>query len=350
MHPPRPGILWSLLFLSSIAVLGLAFTPNPIWPLVAKLPPPRQIAFPKKNSHEEKKNLQLFAKKKKGGKGKGGAKEKRSGFEWATSFSLKPFEATETRELASTAAASFESRTGKPLCEEIKGAVDIPKALWNAPSIACVIVGVSDEASPTNSNNKEEDEVVKKNVATGGDMIVKYANIAALETMGLKPEEYKRLISPSTLASDEDVQNKDLVSIDLPSVMKGEKRYEGGYKKKILRRQDEQGKDASISIVDAHRWALEKPGLVDGKLVTHEIGVAYAWERWTVGEGVICSPGGKSVPLLKTEDLENSITKQAMAIRTLKEEQGLGNKDPEVIDAVEELLRLKDMLAAMSEE
>jgi hypothetical protein len=33
----------------------------------------------------------------------------------------------------------------------------------------------------------------------------------------------------------------------------------------------------------------------------------------------------------------------------LKEGQGLGNKDPEVLEAVEELLRLKALLAAATE-
>lgn len=257
-------------------------------------------------------NTRLEAKSKKKGKKKKSNK-KQSGFEWATSFTLKPFEAASTRDLVSAALASFEGRTGKPLTSELIGVGDLPKALWNSKEVACVIVDKLEE----------------------GSMIVKYANIAALETVGLKADEYQCLMG------GDDVEQT--ITLDLPTEMKGEKRYESGYNKKILRGDN----DDDLTIVDAHRWALEKSALVDGKFVSTTIGVCYAWSEWGKGEDTLCEIGGNTKPWLKVEDLEENVAKQASLVRKLKEEEGLGNKDPRVADAVKELLRLKDQLAGI---
>lgn len=264
----------------------------------------------------------LFAKKKKGGNKKKGNNKKQSGFEWATSFSLKPFEGSATRELASTACASFEGRTGKPLCEEIEGAADVPKALWSA-STACIVVGSVDG----------EDNVV-----------VKYANGPALETVGLKPDEFEKFIASTGAQGDLKIPETGPV-ITLPTEMKGDKRYEGGYKKKILREDDEK---AGITILDAHRWTIEKSALIDGKFVTETIGVAYAWSSWLEGDETVCRPGGAREEAEDLGALEEKIKLQGEAIRELKEVKGLGNKDQAVGDAVEELLRLKALLQEAS--
>jgi hypothetical protein len=284
----------------------------------------------------------LFAKaKKKSNKGKGSNKggiQKKSGFEWASSFTLKPFEAKRTRELASAAAASFERRTGKPLCEELKGVADLPKALWNAP-IACVVVG------PPRLSSAHDDE--KENIDDPADpttaVVIEYANVAALETVGLKLDEFERFIAP---ADGKQIDNA--VSIDLPPEMKGQKKYEGGYKKKIMRAADSRISD-DVTILDAHRWAIEKSALIDGKYMTETIGVAYAWKEWVIGEDTLCKPGGKRKSIVRPNDVEHAVQSQAAAIRELKERQGLGNKDPEVLEAVDELLRLKALLAAATE-
>ena len=111
----------------------------------------------------------LYAKKEKGKKNK--SKNKESGFAWATSFSLKPFESDTLRDLASTACAPFEGRTGKPLTKDLRASTDIPKILWNAP-VACVIIGDAD-----------------------ADGMIQYANIAALETVGLQPDQFDQLLA-----------------------------------------------------------------------------------------------------------------------------------------------------------
>uniref|UniRef100_A0A7S4JB68 Uncharacterized protein n=1 Tax=Odontella aurita TaxID=265563 RepID=A0A7S4JB68_9STRA len=286
----------------------------------------------------------LFAKKKKkkGGKNKkgGGANKKESGFEWASSFTLKPFESKALRELASTTMASFEGRTGRSLCEEMVGAEDVPKALWNAPT-ACVVVGppaaAEEGSSEAEASEGEEGEVA----ASGPGTIVKYANAAALETVGLKPDEFEKFINPTAATVD------GAVYIDLPPVMKGDKKYEGGYKKKILRGGDSsEGEGNDVTVLHAQRWTIEKSVIIGGKFVTETTGVAYSWSEWALGEDTLCSAGGKRGPLLRPEDLEEAVEAQAAAVRALKQEEGLGNKDPKVVEAVGELLRLKGLLEA----
>lgn len=256
-------------------------------------------------------------------KNKKNKNNQKGGFAWASSFTLKPFEAKALRELASTALASYEGRTGTPLAEDVSvTSNDPPKALWNAP-VACVIMG--------------------------DDSNLQYANLAALEMVNLKADEFELLCPASaalTQSNNAEPPVAAAVTLDLPSEMKGDKKYESGYKKKVLRGEE---KDKDITILDASRWALEKSALVDGKFVTTTLGTAYSWEEWQVGDSLLCSPGGKQKLLVNVEELEAALEKQATVIRELKEGQGLGNKDPQVVEAVEKLLQLKDQIAAAKE-
>jgi len=231
--------------------------------------------------------------------------------------------------LASTACATFEGRTGKPLTEELGRSSDVPKTLWNAP-LACVIVG----------EDHGEGEV-----STTGSMI-QYANVAALETIGLQPDQFEQLLATKDPKSGEwEVSDNVKKFIDLPSSMKGDKSYESGYKKKMIKG----GEDVvDISIENAQRWKLEKSALIDGKFVTETLGVAYTWNSWVEGDDTLCSPGGVRELNIYISDIEEKIKVQGGVIRELKEVQGLGNKDPEVSDAVQELLRLKALLEEVS--
>ena len=259
----------------------------------------------------------MAAKKKKGGKNK---KQKQnnqqSGFAWASSFTLKPSESSTLRELASLTCASFEGRTGKPLSESLKGAADIPKALWNAPDMACVVV------------------------APGNDCQIVYANVAALETVGLKPDQFEQFLS--TQQEDQTWKApENRVVADFPASM-GDKTYESGYNNKIIRG------ETDIYIQDAHRFAIQKSALVDAKFQTENVGVAYAWASWLEGTDTECRPGGQRDNKVDVEQLKKDISAQGEVIRELKQVQGLGNKDPKVANAVEELLRLKKLLETVS--
>jgi len=263
----------------------------------------------------------LFAKKK----GKKNKDKKKGGFEWAASFVQQPFEASQKRDLVSAALASFKGRSGKSLSPELDAAADIPKAIWNSAEVACVIL-----TSPE---------------AEDGDGLVEYANIAALETVGLKKNEFEQLFStkPKELWIADDIKSVgDAIRLDLPPAMKGDNKFERGYKKKMLRREGEPG---DVTIIDAYRWDVEKSTFEDGKFVTKSIGVGYAWGEWFIGENLLCSPGGveKEIGEEDLGDLKERISNQGALIRDLKENQGFGNKDPQVVKAVAELLRLKSL-------
>lgn len=281
--------------------------------------PPRTLV-----SQSQSGSSALFAKKKKGKKNK--SKKKEAGFTWAASFTLKPFESAYLRDVAAIACASFGGRTGKPLTEEIGKSSDVPKTLWNAP-VACVIVG-------------------EETGAAAAGPVIQYANIAALETVRLKQDQFEQLLATKDPESGEwKVSEKVDTFIDLPSVMKGDKAYEGGYKKKMITANtDADAASVDITIEGAQRWKLEKSALIDGKFVTETIGVAYAWNSWVEGEDTLCRPGGVREVNINIDDLEENVKAQGEVIRELKEVQGFGNKDPEVSDAVLELLRLKALL------
>jgi hypothetical protein len=299
------------------------------------------------------KGFTLFAKKKKGGQQQQQQQQK-SGFEWASSFILKPFEAKATRELAMTACASYEGRKGAPLSPEIKISTDIPKSLWNSPIACCIVAAPSSITSTTSSSDNENGE----EAPPPPKLAVIYANAAALETVGLRPDQFDQF-----MASTDNMGNivkipENAIPIDLPWEFKGDgnkKKYESGYKKKILRGQDGGGASGSgaekqdIAIVNAQRWSMERSILVDGKFKTETLGLAYAWSEWLQGEKIICRAGGIRKEAVDIGLLEEKIQAQGAAIRELKQVQGFGNKDPKVVEAVEELLRLKAQLLEETE-
>ena len=101
-----------------------------------------------------------------------------------------------------------------------------------------------------------------------------------------------------------------------------------------------------IALEDAQRWTLDKMAIVDGKLASSTVGVAYCFETWIhVADGFSCSPGGvRTPPALDAAEVEAAVTAQGALVRKLKEEDGLANGDPAVKAAVAELLRLKAVL------
>ena len=307
----------------------------------------------------------LFAKKK---KSKNKQQQQQSGFAWAASFTLYPFESATLRDLASATCASYEGRTGKPLAEELRKSSDIPKTLWDAP-VACVIVGKEQEQERgENENENSTGGSNRHGNGNGNGSIIMYANVAALETVGLQPGQFEQLIAMKDPGSGEwKVSEKVTKVIDLPCSMNGDKAYESGYQKKIIKggtpsvststpaetETDLVDINTSIRIENAQRWKIEKNALVDGKFVTESLGVAYAWNSWWEGDDTLCRPGGvrevdSKLKISEKQEKVNAqgekIKAQGEIIRELKEVQGFGNKDPEVADAVKELLRLKALL------
>jgi len=291
-----------------------------------------------KNNVEVSGRIRLYAKK--GGKkkkgGGGGGNQKKSGFAWAQDFTLLPFESSEGRTLALALYSSYEGRTGRALDSDISPAADIPKLLWKSQQ-TCAVVVSSVAATPA----------------------IKYANLAALECFGLKEKEFEKFVGAEEVLSGTG-------TLHFPGDMpKGSKGYESGYTKKVWKSGaaaspvvgeneigDGNGKDTAslvsgpagdITIRDATRWVLERPTIVDGKLTVECLGIAYAWSRWTDGEEDVDVDGTRMVAVDQS-DIAARVEIQAIYIRKLKEEDGLGNKDEAVLKAVAKLLKLKEMM------
>mmetsp|Transcript_6975 Transcript_6975/g.22027 ORF Transcript_6975/g.22027 Transcript_6975/m.22027 type:complete len:277 (-) Transcript_6975:23-853(-) len=234
-------------------------------------------------------SVALCAKAKKGKPKK--KQPKKSGMAWAKDFEVMPFDSVSLRALATEACGAFEGRTGKPVHASLSGAGDLPKALYNAPC-AVVVSSPGDDGST-----------------------IAYANAAACEAYN---QTHSELIGSAT---------------DLAATVSGG--YDSKYGKKI---------PSGVTMRDAKRWEIAKMAIVDGELTTTSSGAGYAFESWTLDDGRVGRPGGvvEDAPMDPGE-LEALIEAQGAMIRELKEEQGLGNKSPEVLDAVAELLRLKAM-------
>ena len=234
----------------------------------------------------------VAAKGKKGKKGKKPKQQKKSGMDWARDFEVMPFDSSVLRPLADAAAGAFEARTGKPLDASLAGAGDLPKALYKAP--VCVMVVAAGDEGPS----------------------IAYANDAACEFAGKKHTE---LIGSATT---------------LPATVADG--YDSSYEKKL---------DGN-TMQKAKRWSISKMAVVDGELVTEDQGVGYAFESWVRdADGALCKPGGiVEAPPIDPTEIQAKVDAQAAVVRDLKEEQGLGNSDPEVKAAVAELLRLKALL------
>jgi hypothetical protein len=270
-----------------------------------------------------------LAKKKGSGKGGKGGNQKKSGFEWASSFELQPYEASAKRALAETLCTAHETRTGKPLHPSLIDASDVPRALWKAP-IACLIVApapapvAAPAAEDTDVAADETDETVAE-VATAPppEFVYTYANVAALEVYGLQPAECYDLIGQAAA---------------LPGTWGSGKKFEGSYSKKLS--------PPGVVLAEAARWPLEKMAVVGGKLSMQTVGIAYAFSSWELEDGTICKPGGvRRARELSVEEVAAAVEAQAAEVRRLKD-TGLGNKDAEVVEAVGELLRLKALQGA----
>ena len=232
----------------------------------------------------------VVAAKGKKGKKKGGGQKKQSGMEWAKNFVVMPYDGVALRQLAEECVNAYEARTGTALVE---GAADAPKALWSAPLAVLV-------AAPPSGDDPAK---------------IAYANAAGCEFLG---GDHQAVIGATTELA---------FALDAG--------YESKYEKKVSGR----------TMRDAKRWQMDRMSIVDGALATEVVGVAYAFETWLLETGELGEPGGKvSPPPMDPAEVEAQIDAQAQVVRELKEDQGLANKDPAVVAAVAELLRLKAIL------
>ena len=237
-------------------------------------------------------SLALAAKGKKGKKGKkGGGQKKQSGMEWALNFEVMPYDSVGLRQLAEESANAFQARTGTAL---VDGGGDVAKALWAAPAAVLIAAPPSDDTPSAH---------------------VGYANEAGCEFLGGK--------------------HGDVIGAATELATALEKGYDGKYEKKVGGR----------TMRGAKRWQIDRMAVVDGALATEVVGVGYVFDSWLLEDGRVGEPGGVvSEPPADPVEVAAKIEAQGALIRDLKETQGLGNKSPEVVDAVAELLRLKAIL------
>ena len=237
-------------------------------------------------------SLALAAKGKKGKKGKkGGGQKKQSGMEWALNFEVMPYDSVGLRQLAEESANAFQARTGTPL---VDGGGDVAKALWAAPAAVLIAAPPSDDRPSAH---------------------VGYANEAGCEFLGGK--------------------HGDVIGAATELATALEKGYDGKYEKKVGGR----------TMRGAKRWQIDRMAVVDGALATEVVGVGYVFDSWLLEDGRVGEPGGVvSEPPADPAEVAAKIEAQGALIRDLKETQGLGNKSPEVVEAVAELLRLKAIL------
>lgn len=185
--------------------------------------------------------------------------------------------------------------------------------------MACVIVGHPTEAASSDAQLPAADDAAEvaaaDSTAAASEAVYVYANLAAIEALGFADWQ-SAIGAPSAL----------------PEEMS--KKYESGYSKKAGLR--------PVTLLDASRWVLEKAAVEGGKLVTSRVGLCYAWSEWQDEDGFVCEPGGKRrTPDPTPEELAAAIEEKGAEVRRLKEEEGLGNKDPQVQEAVAALLSLK---------
>lgn len=241
--------------------------------------------------------MRLFAKKKNNKK----AHKNKSGMDWARDFVVMPYDSVSLRKVAELICGTYKGVLGTALHDTLVGTPDIPKALWRVPF---PVIVADDNVNCT--------------------AILRYVNAAACEALNATHDELTGL--PTTL----------------PTVMAGSKKYESKYEKKIGNVTLRAGRRAQLSIVR----------VMDGEFRSDPCGVAYAFDSWTLASqpGWVFEAGGeKRAPPpdpVDEGDLVIQITAQASLVRQLKEEQGLSNKDPQVLEAVHELLRLKALQPA----
>ena len=121
-----------------------------------------------------------------------------------------------------------------------------------------------------------------------------------------------------------------------------EGKYESGYSKKIVQvGGPADGEPSSVTLRDVERWQLEKMAVVDGKLATEAIGLAYAWKCWEEADGTTCKPGGERIaPSRWIRPTRAGGGGRAGGKDTTAQGpggRGLMNKDPEVMEAVAEI-------------
>lgn len=246
----------------------------------------------------------------------------------AAKSSPAPYESTGAVMQSLTICGSFKEKTGDKLLDGTVMVQEAAERLFKAPFVCA-------------SHDAED--------------VFNYGNQAALSLWGLPWDEFVGMPSTKSAQDDDGIQSERRELLDKAAESGVIRDYSGV-------RQASDGRKFKVD--GAIVWTItNKDGEKIGQAVRFD---SFTWlnEDGTEGEAMSVAEGGQLVPAkaaapadepeagASPEDIEKAakaVDEQAAEVRRLKDEQGLTNADPEVQDAVAELLKRKSALAALEE-
>ena len=239
-----------------------------------------------------------------------------------------PYESTGAVMQSLTICGSFKEKTGDKLLDGTVMVQEAAERLFKAPFVCA-------------SHDAED--------------VFNYGNQAALSLWGLPWDEFVGMPSTKSAQDDDGIQSERRELLDKAAESGVIRDYSGV-------RQASDGRKFKVD--GAIVWTItNKDGEKTGQAVRFD---SFTWlnEDGTEGEAMSVAEGGQLVPAkaaapadepeagASPEDIEKAakaVDEQAAEVRRLKDEDGLTNADPEVQDAVAELLKRKSALAALEE-
>ena len=240
-----------------------------------------------------------------------------------------PYEATSAVMQSLTICGSFKEKTGDKLLDGTVMVQEAAERLFKAPFVCA-------------SHDSED--------------VFNYGNQAALSLWGLPWDDFVGMPSTKSAQDDDDIQSERRELLDKAAESGVIRDYSGV-------RQASDGRKFKVD--GATVWTItSKDGEKTGQAVRFD---SFTWlnEDGTEGEAMTVVEGGQLVPAkaaaapadepeagASPEDIERAakaVDEQAAEVRRLKDDDGLTNADPEVQDAVAELLKRKSALATLEE-
>ena len=239
----------------------------------------------------------------------------------------KPYEGTDTVMQSLTICGSYKEKTGEKLLEGTLMVQEASEALFKA-SFVCA------------SHDAED--------------VFNYGNQAALSLWGLSWNDFVGMPSTKSAEEDDSIQSERRELLDKAAENGVIRDYSGV-------RQASDGRKFRVD--GATVWTItDREGNKTGQAVRFD---SFTWlgengeedKPMTVGEGGELIPAKEAVAeaadVPSPEELaaaKNAVDEQAAEVRRLKDDEGMSNSDPEVQEAVSELLARKSALAVLEEE
>ena len=239
-----------------------------------------------------------------------------------------PYESTDTVMQSLTICGSYKDKTDEKLLDGTLMVQEAAEALFKAPFVCA---------------------------SHDADDVFNYGNQVALSLWGLSWEEFVGMPSTKSAQDDDEVQSERRELLDQAAENGVIRNYSGV-------RQASDGRKFKVD--GATVWTItDRDGNKIGQAVRFD---TFTWLGADGEEDVQMrvAEGGKLVPAKDTAESEDAadppsaeeiaaakaaVDSQAAEVRRLKDEDGLTNSDPEVQDAVAELLARKSVLAELEE-